>query len=78
MTGFELGENMYQCPKYWANFIYDLQDREKNYSRDVAIKTIQRELEKYGARYHFAGSMPNDWISFKDEKYFTMFVLRWS
>lgn len=79
MIGFELGESMYQCPKYWANFIYDLQDREKDYSRDVSMKVIRRELKKYHARYNQADlGQPNDWISFKDEKHFTMFVLRWS
>lgn len=79
MIGFQLGNSMYQCPRYWANFIYDLQDREKDYSRDVNMSIIHQELKKYGAIYNEADlGEPNDWISFESEKDFTMFILRWS
>lgn len=74
MIGFELGESMYECPAYWANFISDLQDREL-----ISMKIIQQELKKYGAEYHQSDlGEPNHWIRFKDEKHYTMFILKWS
>ena len=75
MTRFDLGSNMKDCPKYWVNFIADI-NLKPGY--DVPLRRLQRELKKYNARYHLAGSNPYDYIEFESEKDLSFFILRYA
>jgi len=73
---FALDSTFSGCPVYWQNFIIYLQDYNDMWDRDVSIPIIQRELKKYGGRYHV--SEPYDHIEFDTAGQFAWFVLRWT
>jgi hypothetical protein len=75
MTGFELGHSMAGCPQSWQNFIQAINPRP---GRDVAMAHLQRELKKYGARYHIGNHHQNDYIYFESQQHLTWFLLRWT
>ena len=76
MIGFKLGNRMISCPKYWENFIDAIPMTDT--FREVPITIINRELKKYNARHHFDAATAAEYIEFKSEQDYTMFVLRWS
>jgi len=78
VTRFELRSTLSQCPIYWQNFIIYLQDQIGDYKRDVSMPVLQRELKRFGARYHMAGSERWDYVEFETNSHFMWFKLRWS
>lgn len=75
MTKFDLGISMADCPKYWVNFIAEINMKP---GFDVPIRRIQNELKKYNARYRFRGSYLCDYIEFASEKDLSFFILRYA
>jgi hypothetical protein len=79
LTKIELGESMAQCPNYWYNFIRHLQEKyHSNYSRDISIPILMRELKVYGAGYHLSGSSTRDYVEFNDPAQLILFAMRWT
>ncbi len=75
MTKFDLGTKMADCPKYWVNFIAEI-NMKPGY--DVPMRSLQSELKKYNARYRFRGSYLCDYIEFESEKDLSFFILRYA
>lgn len=78
MKRFDLENRFDHCPVYWQNFIRHLQTEYNYMGRDVSVRIIQRELKKFGGRYHLEGSESYDFIEFESEQLLTLFALKWS
>ena len=78
MIGFEISRD-HTKPEYWVNFLYQIQLQTGE--KYITHGSIQRELNKYNARYHYTvvlGSKTKNWVEFEDEKQLLLFVLRYS
>jgi len=76
MVRLELESSLMDCPKVWQNFIEDLtraglEDRIS--SGGFTVKTLNHHLNRFGASY----LEENNFIDFADERYYTMFILRY-
>ena len=67
--------SLYHMPDYWENFL--------NYCNDIAqlngwnVKTvINDQLKPYGK--YIDGTLMGGYLRWDDEKYHTLFLLRWS
>ena len=73
-----LGETFDQCPKCWQNFIDLLhEESEAEEFEDVPEAFIASKLKPYGAKYK-ENKEGYAHLVFKDEKDYTLFVLRYS
>jgi hypothetical protein len=78
LVTLKLGDNLSQCPHAWQNFISDIIASEDYIPRDrvgdITIEYINKVLEPYRAYW----DDPAVSLVFEDEKYKTLFLLRWS
>lgn len=78
MIRIMLGHSMPECPKWWENFIADLQQRLNCCGDDVPVPAINYALEKYGARCRYLPGLSTQVaIDFDSEQNYTLFTLRW-
>jgi hypothetical protein len=80
MIGFEISRD-HTKPEYWVNFLYQIQLQTGEEYEYISQGSIQQELNKYNARYHYTvvlGSKTKNWVEFEDEKQLLLFVLRYS
>ena len=77
MIGFYLEGELRYCPQHWQNFILT---NEKFILSDISvrIRTINRLLRPYRARYVEADYLDQDKVIFEDQKGLTWFILKWS
>jgi len=67
--------SLYHMPDYWENFLNYCNDIAKLNNRDVR-SVIDNQLKPNGK--YFDNSLLGDYLLWDDEKYHTLFVLRWS
>jgi hypothetical protein len=75
MIGFYLEGELRHCPRHWQNFI---RTNQKDIWSDISIRTVNRLLRPYRARYVEADYLDQDKVIFEDEKGLTWFILKWS
>ena len=75
MIGFYLEDELRYCPQHWQNFI---RTNQKDIWSDISIRSINRLLRPYRARYVEADYLDQDKVIFEDEKGLTWFIVRWS
>jgi len=75
MTNRSLIVSLYYMPDYWENFLHYCNDIAKWNDWDV-ITVIEKELKPHG-KFIDQGFL-GDYLRWDDEKYHTLFVLRWS
>ena len=77
MIKIKLGMTWQTCPKSWKNFIDAFDVGNFGYAADVPLERIQSKLIPYRAKYE-EDKTGSAYLVFEEEKYYTMFVLRWS
>jgi hypothetical protein len=77
MIRMELGATWYTCPKSWQNFIEAFNAEDFGYGGDVPLECVQSNLIPYRAKYE-EDKTGSAYLVFEEEKYYTMFALRWS
>jgi len=76
MVTWLIRDSLAECPVGWQNFIEDLRDRIPYNDREgFSIDTINSELEPFRAWFYESGG--NDFVNFKDEKRYNLFVLKY-
>lgn len=84
IVGFSVSPMFTDCPRVWQNFMEALKIQRREPAHDVTQLEIDRELEKYGARFTWTRLYPGedyepgDFVEFADEQHLSWFYLRWS
>lgn len=68
--------SLYNIPDYWENFLHHCNDVARWNDRDVKA-VIENELKPHGKIIDWCGR-EDHFLSWEEEKYHTLFVLRWS
>lgn len=76
MTILRLSTSFFHCPKSWQNFINFLKEKH-SLEGDMPVDIIDKELRLYHAQY-FEKVSHTLCVMFEEEKYLTLFTLRWS
>lgn len=77
MSVLKLSTSFIHCPKTWQNFIDHLIKKYNVEYGDVPVSVIDNELKPYRAQY-FEKVSHTLYVMFEEEKYLTLFNLRWS
>lgn len=69
---------LHQQPKCWQNFIAHI---DSNFGKRAYIdrrELIMEELSLYGAEWVYIVENCKEYLEFKDEEHYTLFLLRWA
>ena len=77
MIGFKLGINMAHCPRYWANFVKNMQQIHNLHLQNVPDTILNKNLAKYNAKLVHLDNIATWAVVFDEDKYYTWFKLEW-